>query len=159
MLCFVITASSIGFLFWNRPPAKIFMGDVGSCVLGFTFAMLALLSDLSSLLPVNIWCILLAVFICDSTYTLILRVIKREKWYQAHRSHAYQDLIKNGLSHGRLAVLVSLINIFLLWPSAYLAYVFPAYSLAISIGVVTFMFALWAWVKFLLIKDLNYNES
>lgn len=150
MICFIIAASCLGFLYWNRPPAKIFMGDVGSCVLGFMFAMLSLLSDLAGLLPVYIWCILLSLFICDATFTLIKRIVGREKWYQAHRSHAYQRLVQMGMSHGRLALLVFIINVLLLWPAAYLAYNYPVYSLAISIWIIVLMFILWGWVQFFL---------
>ena len=62
----VMLASCCGFLYWNWPPAKIFMGDVGSCALGFCFAILAVLGEITDSIPMPIWFILLSVFICDA---------------------------------------------------------------------------------------------
>lgn len=91
--------SAAGFLAWNWPPAKIFMGDVGSGFLGFVFAILALLSELHGALPATAWLLLAGVFVLDSTATLLRRVWRREQWYAAHRSHAYQRLVSYGYSH------------------------------------------------------------
>jgi len=101
---FVIAGSSVGFLYWNWPPARIFMGDVGSCFLGFTFALLAIVGEQNDAVPIIIWFILLSGFICDATFTLLMRMIKREKWYSAHKSHAYQRVVQMGISHKTLAI-------------------------------------------------------
>jgi Fuc2NAc and GlcNAc transferase len=86
----VIAAASLGFLFWNWPPARIFMGDVGSGYLGFCIAVLALASSAEHIATFNVWLILAGIFVVDATLTLVRRLIRRERVYQAHRSHAYQ---------------------------------------------------------------------
>lgn len=122
MLCLVVSAVSAGFLFWNWSPARIFMGDSGSCLLGFTFAALALLGETNADLPMILWLILLAGFFWDASLTLLMRILKHEKWYSAHRSHAYQRLVQMGFSHGQLAWSFLALNIFVLWPLAWWGY-------------------------------------
>lgn len=89
-LSWLLAAASLGFLLWNWPAAKIFMGDVGSGFLGFAFAVLAIHSENTASLPLAIWAILLAVFFIDATLTVARRIKHGEKWSQPHRSHAYQ---------------------------------------------------------------------
>ncbi|MCI0591420.1 MAG: glycosyltransferase family 4 protein [Gammaproteobacteria bacterium] len=121
MVCFVMASASSGFLIWNWPPAKIFMGDVGSYLIGFTFGVLVLAGERTGSTPALIWSILLAIFVWDATLTLLRRAALGEKWYAAHRSHAYQRLVQLGVSHRQLAIGMVLVNVFLLWPLAYLA--------------------------------------
>ena len=109
----VVAAGAAGFLVWNRPPAKIFMGDVGSGVLGFFFAVIALASETRGGPPLIVWAGLLGVFIVDATATLVRRVLHGEKWYSAHRSHAYQRAVQAGWSHARVTGAVMLINVLL----------------------------------------------
>ncbi|MCK9502593.1 MAG: glycosyltransferase family 4 protein [Porticoccaceae bacterium] len=89
-LALVIATCVGGFLLFNFPPAKIFMGDVGSVFLGFTLAAIALFEGADAIENLWIWLILMAVFICDATATLLARLAQRQKLYQAHRSHIYQ---------------------------------------------------------------------
>nr|BAL53238.1 glycosyl transferase family 4 [uncultured Gammaproteobacteria bacterium] len=89
---FGLAAACGGFLVFNWPPAKVFMGDVGSGFLGFVFGMLALATSLSGALPLWSWAILLAVFVTDAGFTLLRRMARRQRFWQAHRSHAYQKL-------------------------------------------------------------------
>ena len=112
----VLTAASIGFLIWNFPKAKIFMGDACS---GFLGLMLGTLSIQAAWLePKLFWCwlILLGVFIVDATVTLIRRVLRGDKFYQAHRSHAYQFASRKYQSHVKVSIGVALINLFWLLP-------------------------------------------
>ena len=85
-----IAAPLAGFLVFNFPPARIFMGDAGSVFLGFVFAGAALVESDASLLALCQWLILLAGFINDASVTLATRLARREPVYQAHRSHLYQ---------------------------------------------------------------------
>ena len=148
MICFAITVACFGFLFWNWPPAKIFMGDVGSCMLGFCFGVLAIFGEKIGVVPIIIWFILLSVFICDATFTLIMRIIRNEKWYSAHRSHAYQRLVQMGVGHKSLAIYVSIINIFVLWPLAYIAYQWQQFTIASLIITVLVMLILWLTIQY-----------
>lgn len=86
----VLAMASLGFLYWNFPPARIFMGDVGSGFIGLVFGILSLHAAASAPRLLWAWLILLGVFIVDATWTLISRLLCGEKVYEAHSSHAYQ---------------------------------------------------------------------
>jgi len=110
-LALLTAAAAGGFLAWNWPPARIFMGDVGSGFLGFVFAVLALASENARTLPALVWLILLGVFFADATITLVRRMIRGEQWYAPHRTHAYQRAVQAGWPHRRVTVLVLLLNV------------------------------------------------
>jgi UDP-N-acetylmuramyl pentapeptide phosphotransferase/UDP-N-acetylglucosamine-1-phosphate transferase len=100
----LLAAASAGFLVYNLPPARMFMGDVGSTFLGFSFGGLPLLGNIGvggGRLPVEFGLVILAPFLFDSLVTLARRIIRGERWYAAHRSHFYQRLVQAGLSHGQ----------------------------------------------------------
>ena len=147
MLGVILVCSSAGFLPWNWPPAKIFMGDVGSCLIGFVMAIAALYGELTGAVPLTVWGVLLAVFIGDASFTLLYRVFKGETWYKAHRSHAYQRLVQMGLSHKKLALLVFGLNILVLGPLAYVVFSRPHYRAAVFIGVYTVLGILWYLIQ------------
>lgn len=112
-VCLLILAAVLGFLIWNWPPAKIFMGDVGSGFLGFVIAVLAIWSENSGAAPLLIWLLLLGVFIVDATVTLVKRMTRGEKLYEAHRSHVYQLAVQAGYSHKQVTLTILLINMML----------------------------------------------
>ena len=97
----LMVAALLGFLWWNWSPAKIFMGDVGSTVLGATVAIALLNTDN----PVQAWTALAITLplTADAIYTLIRRLLNRENIFQAHRSHLYQRLQQSGWTHGQVA--------------------------------------------------------
>jgi UDP-N-acetylmuramyl pentapeptide phosphotransferase/UDP-N-acetylglucosamine-1-phosphate transferase len=104
----LLAAASLGFLAYNHPPAKLFMGDVGSTFLGFSFAGLPLLASIGvggRRLPIEFALVLLAPFLFDSLLTLARRVVVGERWYAPHRSHYYQRLVGLGLTHGQVTSL------------------------------------------------------
>jgi Fuc2NAc and GlcNAc transferase len=125
----VFGAGTLGFLVWNWPPAKIFMGDVGSGYVGYAIATLALASAASNPAAVWVWLILGGVFFVDATVTLVRRVTRGERAHQAHRSHAYQWLARRWASHGRVTLTVVAINLLWLLPCALLAALRPEYAL------------------------------
>jgi Fuc2NAc and GlcNAc transferase len=86
----LLAAAVAGFLIWNFPPAKIFMGDAGSGYLGLVLGLLVLQAGWVSSDLLWGWLILLGVFIVDATFTLARRVLRGDKVYEAHRSHGYQ---------------------------------------------------------------------
>ncbi len=118
MLSAVLAAVSLGFLAWNWPPAKIFMGDVGSGFLGFCFGALTAMTFAASALFIWVWLILLGAFLVDATVTLIRRVLRREPFYEAHRTHAYQYASRKLRSHLSVTLAVGVINLFWLLPMA-----------------------------------------
>lgn len=114
-----LISALLGFLFWNWPPAKIFMGDVGSAFIGILIGGFSLITANNGSLDFSIWLILLAVFISDATYTLLVRLFRGEKVYEAHRSHAYQFLSRR-YGHKPVTSGVLMINIFWLLPLSWL---------------------------------------
>lgn len=106
----------MGFLVWNFPPAKIFMGDAGSSFLGVLLGLFSLQAVWNS--PKLLWCwlILLGVFIVDATVTLCRRFFRGAKVYEAHRSHAYQFASRRFGTHLPVTLGVCSINIFWLLP-------------------------------------------
>ena len=107
-----------GFLFWNFPPARIFMGDAGSGFLGVVVAVLALWSARDSAHLVWCWVILTSVFLVDATTTLLRRVRRGEHFAEAHRNHAYQYAARTHGSHRAVTLAVLAINIVWLLPLA-----------------------------------------
>ena len=120
-LLFILAASVFGFVLWNFPKARIFMGDAGSGFLGLILGILALISLKVDPALFCAWIICLGVFVVDATFTLIRRVINGHKMYDAHRTHAYQYASRKYNSHTTVTLGVLLINIFWLLPIAYLA--------------------------------------
>ncbi len=107
-----IAGASLGFLQWNWPPARIFMGDAGSGLLGFLFGSLALVSDQSQGPSAVVWLFFGGVFVFDATMTLLRRVLRGDRFYQAHRDHAYQRMVRSGWSHRRTTVAALLLSAF-----------------------------------------------
>lgn len=98
-----VSASSLGFLFHNWSPAKIFMGDVASTFLGYTFAVLPLLSADEGGDALMLGTLLMWTFIMDAGVTFIRRLIRRENVLAAHRSHLYQRLVAGGYTHANIS--------------------------------------------------------
>lgn len=117
---FVAAAACTGFLVWNWPPARIFMGDAGSYFLGFqffAFVVYAVFSD-ATVWP---WLILLSPFVIDASLTLLRRMWAGQHWWQAHREHVYQRFVLSGWSHQRLIASLLLLNSLFVMPMAYIA--------------------------------------
>jgi Fuc2NAc and GlcNAc transferase len=124
----VFAAACGGFLVYNWPPARIFMGDVGSGFVGFVIAVLALGTLRKDPSAVWVWLLLGAVFFVDATVTLVRRVARGERVQQAHRSHAYQWLARRWKSHRRVTLTTLGVNILWCLPCAILATRFPVYA-------------------------------
>ncbi|HXM80320.1 MAG TPA: glycosyl transferase [Burkholderiales bacterium] len=114
----LLTAAAAGFLVRNFPPARIFMGDAGSCFLGFAIGLFCIISGHQHSSFLWMWLILLGGFVTDATVTLIRRAIRRERIWGAHRSHAYQHAAIVLRSHRTVTLGVGLINILWLFPIA-----------------------------------------
>jgi Fuc2NAc and GlcNAc transferase len=114
----LLAASVAGFLYWNFPPARIFMGDAGSGFLGVMLGGLSLQAAWVSSPMLWAWLILLGVFIVDATFTLFRRLLRGDKVYEAHRSHAYQFASRRFGRHLPVTVTVGLINLLWLLPIA-----------------------------------------
>ena len=103
----------LGFLPWNWDKAKIFMGDVGSTLLGYTCIILLFYFHKTQMVSLYEGLILTSLFWFDATYTLIRRFLNKENIGQAHRKHAYQRLVQAGFSHQKTVLWGMILNIFL----------------------------------------------
>ncbi len=117
----VIGAATFGFLWHNWAPARIFMGDIGSTYLAFMILALASVSISEGWLSYSFWLILGAVFIADTSITLVRRMASGQRWLEAHRSHAYQRLARRWHSHAKATGLTIAVNQLWLAPLAWLS--------------------------------------
>lgn len=127
-ICLSLSAASLGFLLWNWPKAKIFMGDAGSGFLGLWIGLLTFMAAQQAAVLLYCGLILFGLFIVDASYTLCVRVISGQKWYDAHCSHTYQRAAKR---YGHLRVLLAswLINVGWLLPLSWWIFVHPSQAL------------------------------
>jgi len=125
LICLLLATCHLGFLCWNFPPARLFMGDAGSVPTGFLLGALALVGSSHGQLNPLCWVILLAGFITDTSYTLLWRIVTGQRFIQPHRQHAYQRLSRRLRSH--LAVDMGLVALNTLWlfPLAWMAQTWP----------------------------------
>jgi len=114
----LMVAAVAGFLFWNFPPARIFMGDAGSGFLGVSLGILSLQAAWVAPQLLWSWLILLGVFVVDATFTLLRRLLRGDKVYEAHRSHAYQYASRRFGRHLPVTLAVGAINMLWLLPIA-----------------------------------------
>jgi UDP-GlcNAc:undecaprenyl-phosphate GlcNAc-1-phosphate transferase len=98
-LCVALSAAAFAFLLHNHHPARIFLGDVGSIPLGFLAAALGIVGWRNDLWPLWFPVLVFGPFIADATITLVRRVLRRERVWQAHRDHYYQRMVRMGLGH------------------------------------------------------------
>lgn len=128
-----LSAILIGFLCINWAPAKLFMGDIGSCFLGL--ALFACACYCSAQYQINLWAsmILLAAFITDASWTLIHRILSGQAWNEPHRSHSYQILSRRWHSHSLAVCAMLVINILWLLPLAIFATYKPTWAAALFI--------------------------
>lgn len=142
LTCLFLAVAVAGFLVWNWPPAKIFMGDVGSGLLGYTFAVLAIASQNQNALALPYWLLLLGVFYVDTGATLVMRVLRGERWYAAHRSHAYQRATQRGYRHVTVSLSLLLITLLLAALST-LGWRSPVLLSYLLLGAYLGLFLLW----------------
>ena len=130
LLAIAVAASSLGFLWWNWQPARLFMGDVGSVPLGYLLGWLLLM-----LAGAGLWApalILPLYFLADATWTLLRRLLRGAKIWQAHREHFYQRAVQAGRSHAAVVRRVLVADIVLVAAALWAAHgaVWPALVLA-----------------------------
>jgi len=138
----VLAAATLGFLMWNLPRARLFMGDVGSTFLAFMLLVACLLSVRAGWLSFPIWLILAAAFVTDATVTLLIRMARGKRWTEAHRSHIYQRLAVMWKGHGRVDIIFMTINGVFLFPLAVLALMLPEWNGLIALAAYFPLFTL-----------------
>jgi len=104
-LCGSLAAAAAGFLVLNFPPARLFMGDVGSVPIGFLAGALGVVGWSRGYWPIWFPLLVFAPFVCDATLTLLRRLLRRERVWLAHRDHYYQRLVRMGFGHRGTAII------------------------------------------------------
>jgi UDP-N-acetylmuramyl pentapeptide phosphotransferase/UDP-N-acetylglucosamine-1-phosphate transferase len=104
-LCGAGAAATFGFVPFNFPRARIFLGDVGSGTLGLVIGIGVWLAHARGLLPLPAGLVLVSAFLIDATLTLGVRIATRQRFTERHREHLYQYLLRSGASHARVAAL------------------------------------------------------
>jgi len=138
-----MATAALGFWWFNRPPARIFMGDVGSGTLGLlVFALSAMLWAFRTNL---LWPTLVfsSAFVIDATLTLLVRMLRGARWYTPHREHLYQWLVRRGTSHRRVAAGYLAWNVLVCVPVAWIAFRSPAVAPACFAAVYVVGAAVW----------------
>jgi UDP-N-acetylmuramyl pentapeptide phosphotransferase/UDP-N-acetylglucosamine-1-phosphate transferase len=130
---------TLGFLVWNWQKAKIFIGDVGSTLLGFNVAIFAIYYQNSNKTSILIWIMLSSVFWFDATLTLFRRFRNKENLSVAHRKHAYQRITQAGFSHQKTVIYSILINIIIFF-FAWLSIEFSEYILGFLLMVILMLY-------------------
>jgi UDP-N-acetylmuramyl pentapeptide phosphotransferase/UDP-N-acetylglucosamine-1-phosphate transferase len=139
-----LAAASLGFWFFNRPAAQIFMGDVGSGSIGLLiFAFTAMLWRLE---PALLWpaLILSSAFVVDASLTLLTRMLRGRRWHTAHREHLYQWLVRSDRTHAQADVAYLAWNLLIAAPLTWLAY--SHLQIALPITIVVYLIAAAAWL-------------
>ncbi len=114
----LLGVASAGFLLFNWPPARLFLGDAGSGFYGYAFSVLILVTMTTGEISLWTWIILLAYFLGDTTTTLVIRMWTVPRFYSTHRSHAYQNLARLWQNHRRMTLIVLAIDLVWLLPLA-----------------------------------------
>ena len=142
-----LMGACLGFLVWNRPVARLFMGDSGSLLLGGLVGLLAYQAVLSQAASLVVCVMISSVFVVDATATLIRRVLQGERWYTAHATHAFQRLIAGGLSHSQVLMMYVLLNLGLVLPLVYAAVRYPRYEGWLSLALLSALQLGWWQVQ------------
>jgi len=127
----VLAVATLGFLYWNFGNAKIFMGDVGSTLLGYNVAIFTLYYTNQEPSNMWIWIILFGVFWFDATLTLVRRKRNKEKLSQAHKKHGYQRLNQSGWTHFKVTNYAIGLNILLFGIVYFISNIFLAFIVAL----------------------------
>jgi UDP-N-acetylmuramyl pentapeptide phosphotransferase/UDP-N-acetylglucosamine-1-phosphate transferase len=150
-------AACLGFWFYNRSPARIFMGDVGSGSIGLlVFALIAMLWRVNWLL---LWpaLILSSAFVTDATLTLLVRILGGRRWYAAHREHLYQWIVRRGHTHAAGAGWYTGWNLLVAAPLAVLAWLIPRMGLVACIVTFAMAAAVWLMAKRHMLRRDRYK--
>jgi Fuc2NAc and GlcNAc transferase len=133
----VLGAAAAGFLAFNWPPARLFMGDTGSAFQGYLFAVFVLVSFATGALSGWTWLILMGYFVGDTTTTMIIRALTVKRWWGTHRSHAYQNLARVWKNHRRMTSLVLAIDVLWLLPLALASIHWPHHAMWMALLAIT----------------------
>ena len=142
-IALLLVAACLGFLPFNFPKARIFMGDVGSGALGYLLAGLVALGITVTDIAWPVWLVPLAAFLVDSGFTLLVRMFKGERWMEAHTQHLYQACVKRGCSHAAVTLYYALFSFAGLTLCAASGGLSPAWASMMALAWAIIGFCIW----------------
>ena len=144
LVALILAAATLGFLPFNFPRARVFMGDVGSGALGFLIAAIALAAIARGALDIAEAAVVVSAFAVDASCTLLSRLLRGRRWYRPHREHLYQWIARVSHSHVRAAAFYAAWNLLLVAPALLLMRARPAWAWPLAAGVlISAMLAWW----------------
>ncbi len=149
----VVAGAAVGYLPWNWPPARCFMGDAGSVPLGWLLGGLCLVGVVQGSVSWPAALLVLAVFHVDAGLTLLRRVWRGERWYTAHRTHVYQKLMAQGWDHGQVLLAYAALNLFIVAPALVVVGLKPSWGWIGALSAVTMLVIAWGAVSLKLGRD------
>ena len=111
LLNLTLSGALVGFSVLNWRPARVFLGDIGSLTLGIYFAVMGIIGWTVYHLPVEAFVLLYGVMLCDSSVTLTMRIVRRERWWEAHSCHFYQRLVGLGYNHAQVTLFAVVVTL------------------------------------------------
>ena len=141
----LLGAASTGFLFMNWPRARVFMGDGGSGFIGLAFAGVALFGVVQKLFGLPECLIIASAFLVDATATLLLRMLRGQRFWHGHREHLYQHLLRAGRSHLSVSLLYLGWNLLVALPALLVSRQLEGDALHALPAAAVLLLALCAW--------------
>lgn len=138
----IFVVSVLGFLVWNWHKSKIFMGDVGSTLLGYNVAIFTIYYTNQEATNLWVWITLFGLFWFDATLTLYKRYKNGDRLSQAHKKHAYQRLVQSGWSHSKVVLFSILVNVVLFCLVYFIANIFVAFVISLFL-----LYAIWMYIE------------
>ncbi len=154
----LLIAATLGFLPFNIPHARVFLGDVGSGALGFVVASLLLSAVVAGRLPWPLAMLLVSAFLVDAGMTLLSRMLRGKAWWRPHREHLYQWLVRSGYTHAQVT------GCYASWTLAAgvlaiaLARCRPTVAGLVSLGTVSCASLCWLWSRNRLWKAARHRR-
>ena len=146
----ILVGAVFGFLWFNFPPAKIFMGDAGSSTLGFCMAAFSLWASVEHIFPIWVAILVFSPFIIDASVTLCCRLYRRERIWEAHKKHYYQRLVLLGWGHKKTVVYAYILMVLCGVSSGFAMHVSVTSQLGIVLG--------WGVIYLFIIFSINRLE-
>lgn len=148
----VLALACLGFLPFNFPRARIFMGDVGSGALGYAVAALVCLASVSTTVSWLLLLVPLTAFLVDAGFTLLTRMLSGQRWMEPHTQHLYQKAVKGGATHTSVTGMYFVFGLFSITVFNACTYLQPRWEAAVAVSWIVFATGLWLLLR----KGMRY---
>jgi UDP-N-acetylmuramyl pentapeptide phosphotransferase/UDP-N-acetylglucosamine-1-phosphate transferase len=147
LLACAVMAACAGFLPFNFPRARIFLGDVGSGALGYLVACLIATAAVTGPVDALVWWIPLSAFLVDAALTLLARIIRGERWWAPHVQHAYQRCIQMGHSHAGVTAAYAFWTLLSMPVAVWMASASSSAIIGASATWYVIATVIWLWIR------------